>query len=349
MKTNNTKTICVKASTKYDVVIGENLIENVGEYVSKVIKECKVALITDDIVDNLYADTVTKSLIEKGFKVEKFVFKNGEQSKNLNTYAEILYFLAQKEFTRTDLVVALGGGVTGDMAGFASATFLRGIKYIQIPTTLLAQVDSSVGGKTAVDLPQGKNLVGAFKQPQLVICDTGVLSTLPKQIFIDGMGEVAKYAVLDQKICSLLESDDYDLSELVYLCVGYKRDIVEQDEFESGKRRLLNLGHTLAHGIEKLSNFTISHGKAVAYGLKIILDACLKNKLIDEKVYQKINNVIEKCVKLDNLEYDIPSICAHAVNDKKRLGDEIVIVTVHGVGDCRETKIKIEQLVEFLS
>ena len=202
MKNSNLEKIIVKvkASGEYDVIIASGLLSQVGEMLKTIAPFDTVAVITDDVVDALYSKTVVQSIISAGFKAVKFVFKNGEQSKNIDTYAQILNFLAQNKLTRTDLILALGGGVVGDMAGFCSATYLRGIKYVQVPTTLLAQVDSSVGGKTAIDLAQGKNLVGAFKQPELVICDTDALKTLPREVFVDGMGECAKYALLDERI-----------------------------------------------------------------------------------------------------------------------------------------------------
>ena len=201
---NEIKTIRVNASKSYDVIIDRDLLSQSGEMIKKVISPCKIALITDDVVDSLYSSIVIKSIESAGFKVVKFVFNHGEQSKNINVYGQILSFMAENQLTRTDAVVALGGGVVGDMAGFCSATFLRGISYVQIPTTLLAQIDSSVGGKTAIDLPQGKNLVGAFKQPSLVICDVDTLKTLPDVIYKDGMGEAVKYACLDEKVYALL-------------------------------------------------------------------------------------------------------------------------------------------------
>ncbi len=347
--TNNVKVIKVKASTEYDVLIGENLIQECGTHVSRVIKPCKIALITDDVVDNLYSAKVIASLQNSGFNVIKFVFPNGEKSKNLTTYGEILNFMAQNELTRTDAVVALGGGVVGDMAGFASATFMRGIKYIQIPTTLLAQVDSSVGGKTAVDLPSGKNLVGAFKQPELVVCDTSVFKTLPKQIFSDGMGEVAKYAMLDKKVFDLINDGHYSMNELVYLCVDYKRQIVENDEFEQANRKLLNLGHTVGHGIESLSNYTVSHGRAVALGLRAMLNASLKHALVDQSTYQKAIYLINKCVSEQQNPYELKDVCHAMLNDKKRSGDYISLVVIHGVGDCRIQKIKTDEIAEYLS
>lgn len=346
--TNNVSKIHVKASGEYDVLIGNNLIKKVGALITEVLKPCKVAIITDDKVDALYGDIVLKSVKESGFSVVKFVFPNGEQSKNLNTYADILNFLAKNQLTRTDAVIALGGGVVGDMAGFASATYLRGIKYVQVPTTLLAQIDSSVGGKTAVDLPMGKNLVGAFCQPSMVICDVEVLKTLPTDILRDGMGETAKYALLDKKVFDLINSKDASFSRLVYLCIDYKRRVVEEDEFERGMRKLLNLGHTLAHGIEKLSGYTIPHGKAVAMGLKIILNASLKRGYIDQELYDKMIKTVIKCAGDVDSPYSIEDICTASLSDKKRSGDSITLVMVHGVEDCRTEKIGVEEMTEYL-
>ena len=345
--TMQVKTVKVNASKSYDVLIGRNLIERAGELIEKVLPLCTLALVTDDTVDALYSKTVITALENAGYKVKKFVFRHGEESKNLNTYGEILNFLAQNELTRTDAVVALGGGVVGDMAGFAAATYLRGIKYIQIPTTLLAQIDSSVGGKTAIDLTHGKNLVGAFCQPSLVICDVNTLSTLPKEIYLDGMGEAVKYAFLDKKIYTLLQ-DEYDILDLVYLCIDYKRFVVENDEFESGMRKLLNLGHTPAHGIEKLSSYTISHGKAVTLGLKIILKNSLKHGYIDKELFGHAIALIEKQVGKLECPYNVKEICLSSLNDKKRSGDFITLIMVYGVGDCRLVKIKVDELWGYL-
>ena len=341
--------IRVNASTRYDVLIGNGLLEQTGNILTPVIEKCKIAVITDDIVDKLYSEKVINSLIQAGYETVKYVFANGEGSKNLNTYGEILNFLAENQLTRTDAVVALGGGVVGDMAGFAASTYLRGIKYVQIPTTLLAQIDSSVGGKTAIDLKSGKNLVGAFCQPSAVICDVEALKTLPQDVFNDGMGEMVKYAVLDKRIFELCNREEKSLTELIYLCVDYKRMIVEQDEFEGGKRRLLNLGHTPAHGIERLSNYTIPHGKAVVMGLGIILNASLKHGYIDQKVYSALKSVVENCAGSQSAPYPIEEICSACLTDKKRSGDYITLVMVYGVGDCRPVKVSIAELKEYLS
>ncbi len=343
------KTVKVKASGEYEILIGRGLLESAGEFISGVIPKCKIALITDDIVDGLYSKKIANSLVQCGYSVVKFVFPHGEESKNLDTYGKILNFLAENGVTRTDCIVALGGGVTGDMAGFVSATYLRGIKCVQIPTTLLAQIDSSVGGKTAVDLPAGKNLVGAFCQPKLVLCDVDTLNDLPAEIYQDGMGEVAKYALLDKKIYSLIEKGNYNIEDLIFLCVDYKRQIVEKDEFESGLRRLLNLGHTPAHGIEKLSNYTIPHGKAVAMGLNIIVNNAFKHGYIDEKNQNEMLSVINKCAGEMSLPYSVKDICESALTDKKRSGDNITLIMSYGIGDARAIKVEISKLWGYLT
>ena len=342
------KKIRVKASGEYDVLIGRNLLDNIGSLIKEVAGSCKIALVTDDTVNALYADKVMLSLKNAGYTAVKFVFPHGEKSKNLNVYGQILNFLAENEITRTDCLVALGGGVVGDMAGFAAASFLRGIKYVQIPTTLLSQIDSSVGGKTAIDLPAGKNLVGAFKQPALVVCDVDTLSSLPKEIFIDGMGEAAKYALLDKKVYYLICSGEYAIEELVYLSIDYKRRVVEADEFESGLRKLLNLGHTPAHGIENLSGYTIPHGRAVAMGLDIILNASFKRGYISKNDYENMLSAVKKCVGENVCPYEIEKIATAALSDKKRSGDYITVIAVHGVEDCRPEKIKVIELAEYL-
>ncbi len=346
---NEIKIIKVNASKRYKVLIGEGLIQRAGELVKAVVSPCKIAIITDDVVDGLYANTLENALSSEGYSVVKFVIKNGEESKNLLVYGQILSFLASEQLTRTDAVVALGGGVVGDMAGFASATYLRGIKYVQIPTTLLAQVDSSVGGKTAIDLKEGKNLVGAFCQPNLVICDTSTLKTLPEKIYKDGMGEVVKYAILDKTVFSLVTKGEYDICDLVYASIDYKRKVVEIDEFESGMRKLLNFGHTPAHGIEKLSGYTISHGNAVAMGIKIILENSLRHNLLTADDYQSAISVLNGCVgEVADCPYPVKEVMEMALFDKKRSGEEISIMMAFGIGDVRQVKIKISELGEYI-
>jgi 3-dehydroquinate synthase len=347
MKINSVKTIKVTASKSYQVIIGSDILGGTGERLLEILPKCKIAVITDDRVDKLYSKTLITSLENSGYQTIKFVFKAGEESKNLNTYGEILAFLAENGMTRTDAILALGGGVVGDMAGFASATYMRGIKYVQIPTTLLAQIDSSVGGKTAVDLPQGKNLVGAFCQPSLVLCDVDTLKTLPKEVYLEGMGEGVKYAVLDKDVYKIL-SGNYDIEEFVYSCVDYKRRIVEADEFEGGKRKLLNFGHTPAHGIEKLSEFKIPHGNAVAMGVKIMLENSLRLGYIDKEQTIELVSLIEKVIGKTYCPYKIEEVMKEALMDKKRSGDTISIMMAFGIGDVREIKVKIDEIGEYV-
>ena len=342
------KKIHVKSSCEYDVIIGRNLLKKAGKLISGVINPCKAVVITDDIVDRLYSETVINSLNKEGFKTFKHVFSSGEQNKNLETYSEILDFMANSEITRTDIVVALGGGVVGDIAGFVATTYLRGIKFVQIPTTLLAQIDSSVGGKTGIDLNSAKNLVGAFHQPSLVICDIDALSTLSERLIRQGMGEVAKYAILDEKIFNHIEYSFDDLDNLVYLCVDYKRKVVEEDEFECGNRRLLNLGHTVAHGIEVFSGFKISHGDAVSMGVKVIINNSYRLKYISKEECERMLRVANKCSDCVLFKYTMKEVLGPVVYDKKRSGDNINLVMIHGVGDCRVEKVKLAKLAEYL-
>lgn len=344
----NLKKITVNTKKSYDILIGKGILDNVGEKVLTITKPCKVCVVTDSNVDRLYSKKAIDSLEKNGFTVFKFVFRAGEKSKNIKTYGKILCFLAQNEFTRTDLLLALGGGVVGDITGFVASTFIRGINYVQVPTTLLSCIDSSVGGKTAIDLKEGKNLVGAFYQPKLVLIDTATLSSLPNEIFTDGLGEAVKYAFLDGQIFNLLSKDEFDISELVLLCVDYKRRIVEEDEFEKGNRKLLNLGHTLAHGIEKLSKYKLPHGKAVSQGLKLILDASKKQGYIGDDTYQVMLGLLNKVIGEIKVDYPIEKIVQFALSDKKRVGDQIVLVMINGIGKNTFNKVDIDNLLEYL-
>lgn len=338
------KTLRVNVKNGYEIKIGKNLLDNLGAEISLLTKDSKIAVISDDVVFSLYGKRVIENIKEQGFIVKSYYFNHGEENKNLRTYEDILDFLAQNEFTRKDLIVALGGGVVGDTVGFVSATFLRGVRYIQVPTTLLSAVDSSVGGKTAVDLKAGKNLVGAFYQPSLVLIDTEIIKNLPKEIYLDGMGEVLKYAVLSKKVYDLLNQKDYSLSELIYLSVDYKKRIVEEDEFESGNRKLLNLGHTPSHAIELLSGYKITHGKAVAMGLKIMLSYSLKEKRISSDLYSSLLKIINDSVGDICSPYTAKEMADASKNDKKRSGDGISMVIVNGIEKLEFVKVALDQV-----
>ena len=267
------KTINVNASRSYDVIIGSGIIDTLGDRVKALTNASKVCIVSDSNVFPLYGKTVSDSFAHAGLYSVHFVFPAGETSKNGSTYLSLLNFLAESKISRSDCIVALGGGVVGDLAGFASATYLRGIPFVQIPTSLLAMVDSSVGGKTAIDLPAGKNLCGAFYQPLLVLCDTDALNTLPEDVFRDGCAEVIKYGVLfDADLFAHLmdRGPGFDREAVISRCVELKRDVVAQDEFDTGVRMKLNLGHTIGHGIEAGTDYTVTHGKAVAAGMAIV-------------------------------------------------------------------------------
>ena len=222
-------TVQVAASGCYDVKIGAGLLDQLGAELRALTKSTAVLLVSDDTVNALYGDRAGQSLPDHGFTVQRFVFPHGEASKNGETYLKLLQFAAEQRLTRADTIVALGGGVVGDLAGFAAATYLRGVRLVQVPTTLLAAVDSSVGGKTAIDLPAGKNLVGAFYQPSLVLCDYETLRTLPSETFADGCAEVIKYSILGSPTLyeHLLQCGTaFDTERVIAECVAMKRDVV---------------------------------------------------------------------------------------------------------------------------
>lgn len=339
------KTVTVNASKQYDIKIGRNLLTTVGAEAKILGKAESVCIVSDSNVWPLYGPEVEKSLVLAGFSVTRFVFTAGEASKTGATYLALLDCLASHKLTRSDLIVALGGGVVGDLAGFAAATYLRGIRFIQIPTTLLAAVDSSVGGKTAIDLPAGKNLAGAFCQPSLVLCDTDTLSTLPRDIFLDGCAEVIKYAILyDPGFFRSLEETGpgFDLESVIARCVELKRDVVMEDEFDTGLRMKLNLGHTVGHGVENCSDFSVSHGKAVAIGIAIVARA---SRCQDQA---RIIALLERFALPVRTPYSAQALYECALSDKKRSGGTVNLIIPHSIGDCRIMPMPVETLENFI-
>ena len=345
------KKITVNASKKYDILIADNLLENTGDLILGVAKPQTVAIITDDIVDGLYSKTVENSLEKSNLKHIKYVIKSGEESKNGNNFLKICEFLAENQITRSDLIIALGGGVVGDLAGFVASAYLRGIDFIQIPTTLLSCVDSSVGGKTAIDIESGKNSVGAFYQPRLVICDYSTLNTLSDEVFSQGCAEVIKYAVIgNTELFSHLQKNkkDFDREYVISECVKMKRDIVQRDEFDKGDRQLLNLGHTIGHAVELKSNFEIAHGEAVAIGLCMIANASYKKGLCFEQTKNDIINIIKDFDLPVSASFSADELYKTALNDKKRTGDTIKLIIPYSIGDSRLLKIKTDEILSFI-
>lgn len=345
------KTITVSASKKYDVKIGPGLLASLGREAAHVCKVGTAAIISDSNVWPLYGESARSSLEESGFRVVHYVFPAGEESKNGSIYLAILNYLAENHVTRSDCVVALGGGVVGDLSGFVAATFLRGIAYIQVPTTLLAAVDSSVGGKTAIDLDAGKNLAGAFCQPRLVLCDTETLLSLPQEIFRDGCAEVIKYGILyDRELFTHLEENGLDFcrEEVIARCVEHKRDVVMEDEFDTGARQKLNLGHTVGHGVEAQSNFTVSHGKAVAIGMAIVSRAAVKYGICDPSAKDRIQNVLERFGLPTNTNCTAQQLFHSALSDKKRSGSTVTLVVPECIGACILKPTPVEELIDFI-
>lgn len=344
------KKVLVKASKNYEVAIGAGLLKELPSILESIIKKGKLLIVTDDTVDRLYAERVLSALNGSGYEAKEFVFPHGEQNKTLNTFSRILDTLANYGFTRTDGVIALGGGVTGDIAGFAAASYMRGIDYAQVPTTLLAGIDSSVGGKTAVDLPGGKNLVGAFHQPVAVIFDTDVLKTLPEEYWQDGLGEGLKYAVLcGGELMEIMESglNENNFERFLELCVCCKRDIVEADEKESGVRRLLNLGHTLGHALEKVSDFQISHGKAIADGMMRISGIAVKKGLLSKEDGERILALCKKYGMKIYTEYPTETLLEPLKLDKKGAGDKLHVVIPRAIGKCETMTVAQADWKEF--
>ena len=343
-----TAKITVKASGTYDILIGKGCLSNIGQALKERFNPTTIAILSDDKVYPLYGKTVTDSLNKAGFNTVDYIIPNGEQSKTLDNVTAFIDRMVQAQVTRTDMVLALGGGVVGDMAGFAAAIYLRGIPYIQVPTTLLAAVDSSVGGKTAVDISAGKNLVGAFHQPLLVYLDTETLSTLDPSVMRDGFAEVIKYGViLDSKLFDkIAKPNSFDLKDVIARCIEIKRDVVQQDEFDKGLRGLLNFGHTFGHAIEKLSDFTITHGSAVARGMIIAA------KVARIYGFTDYTEQITKVVKDYGFETDCPysadKLYSVILSDKKRSGADITLVLPQKIGKCTLEKMPAVQVLELM-
>jgi len=330
----------------YPVIIGNGL--EYGKLALAVKKPCKAVLVSDSSVFPLYGEAALASLRGSGFQATPYVIPRGEASKTLATVEGLLSFLAAQSMTRSDLLLALGGGVVGDLAGFASAIYLRGVDFIQLPTTLLAAVDSSVGGKTGVDLPAGKNLAGAFHPPLAVFCDTRAFATLPEEIFADGMAEAVKHGMIADR--EMLRSlGQMPMEELCLRNVAVKARIVEADEFEKGARRLLNFGHTVGHAIENVSGYQIPHGRAVAMGMAVIVRAGVHAGLTSPACIEELYAALAL--------YNLPSYCGYsakeiaqaALHDKKRSGGTISLVVVKETGFAEIFDLPVEHLEDFIA
>lgn len=348
--------ITITASKTYDVLTDFGLLSRAGALIRETLgsKTKKICIVTDHQVDALYSEKLADSLAAAGFETVKFVFPAGEASKSLETLSELLEFLAENQLTRSDALAALGGGVTGDLTGFAAASYLRGIPFIQLPTTLLAAVDSSVGGKTGVNLKAGKNLAGAFWQPSLVLFDLDTMKSLSQDLLLDGAAEAIKAgAIADRELLSYAAeaenlADPETIRHLSSQAIIIKREVVQADERDTGVRQLLNFGHTTGHAIEKCSGFTISHGHAVAIGMLIAARASQKLGWSEEDCGPLMENILTRFSYPLDCPYSASQLTAAALNDKKRQGDTITLVIPARPGECRLKKIPVTQLEEFI-
>ena len=344
-------TVHIDASRSYDIRIGAGVLNSFPNTPEVFGGVRTIMIVSDDTVYSLYGEKVSDIFRKMGFRTEHFIFPHGEQSKNIQVYSDLLEYMCGAQITRSDMIAALGGGVTGDMAGFAAATYQRGIRFIQIPTTLLAAVDASVGGKTAIDLKSGKNLCGCFYQPSLVLCDTETFQTLPEREYKSGCAEIIKYAMLDDEdfLRSLAEvpvSGDYE--NVVKRCVEIKARFVMEDEYDTGKRMLLNFGHTFGHAIEACSDFSILHGEGVAMGMAAMTKACVTRGICAEETYELLIKALEKYGLESEVPFTAGQLIQTALLDKKASGSSLKIVIPERAGYCRTEKIRKDELAGWM-
>lgn len=350
------ETITITASRTYQVLTDSGLLAKAGPLIREALGDGskKLCIVTDDRVDSLYSTPLIRSLEGAGYETVTFVFPRGEMSKNMDTVSQLLEFLAEHQLTRSDALVALGGGVTGDLTGYGAASYLRGVPFVQVPTTLLAAVDSSVGGKTGVNLKAGKNLAGAFWQPSLVLFDTDTMKTLSYDLILDGAAEAIKAgAIADRTLFSYISAcqeltEPEVITHLSRRAIEIKREVVEADERDTGVRQLLNFGHTIGHAIEACSRFSISHGHAVAMGMILISRAALKLGWSREDCLTPILESLKKFRFPLECPYSAQQLVQAALKDKKRMGDTITLVIPVSLGNCRLKKLPVSQLEDVI-
>lgn len=344
--------IKISASGRYSIYCGSGLLKDTGSYFKNTCKAKRAVVVSDDTVAPIYAGTVLHSMKSAGIEAYLIAVPSGENSKSLERLGSLYNFCCEHKLTRSDALVALGGGVVGDLTGFCAATYMRGIDYIQIPTTFLAQIDSSVGGKTAVNIPGGKNLVGAFKQPKLVLCDTDTLKTLSSTHFADGVAEAIKYGMIkDPSIFETIEAGGLkeNLLSVICRCIEIKKQVVEADEFDTGERMLLNFGHTFGHAIEKYYNYSgYSHGMGVAAGMVKITALSEQYGMTEPGVTERLT----RCVAANDLpvsaEIDDGTLVEYSLMDKKASADSINIVLCKKIGESFIKKLSREQYINFI-
>ena len=345
------KKIQIQASRTYEVCIEHGILDRAGELLRSLSGARTAVIVTGEHVGPLYAERLGRSLESADFRVLQWTHPSGERYKTLETYGRLLSYLAENRVGRGDLLLALGGGVTGDLTGFAAATYQRGMDYAQIPTTLLAMVDSSVGGKTAVNLPNGKNLVGCFYQPLTVLCDPSLLQTLPEAEYRCGCAEVIKYAVLGEKaLFAQLETAPVSAlpESVIARCVERKRDLVAVDEYDRGSRRLLNLGHSFGHAIEACSDYSILHGQAVSIGMAMATRAACARGICPEDTLTALLALLGRFGLPTETDLPLENLREAMLSDKKRTEDSLSLVVPERIGRCRVLPVPVEELELWL-
>lgn len=338
---------------KSRVLIGKGLFENLRHHVLNITEPCKVLILSDETVAKFYIEKLRKNLEKSGFKISEFIIKPGEKSKTLSTATKIYEKMAADFFSRSDMVVSLGGGVVSDIAGFAAATYLRGIKFVSIPTSLLAQIDASIGGKNGVNLSFGKNLVGTFYSPELVLVDSNFLLTLPQKELRCGIAEAIKCGCIkDEKLFEIFENENFEnnLDEIIKRSIAVKKQLAEKDEFDLGERKLLNFGHTLGHAYEKLGNFeTFSHGEAVAIGMNEITKISEKLGLTKAGTAERLAEVLKKNSLPVSFSFAKKDVLKAVLHDKKISGSFIDLAVLKSIGSSFIHRVPCSRIADFLS
>lgn len=342
--------------TTYPLYIQRGQLDTIGQKIKESFPKSKVVIISDDKVFSIYGKRVEENIKAQGLTVNSIILDQGEKSKSLSTMQHVFDKLIEYETSRTDILVALGGGVVGDLTGFVASCYLRGVKYIQVPTSLLAQVDSSIGGKTAINLDQGKNLVGAFYHPSMVIIDAAVLETLDDENFACGMAEVIKTSlIMDKDLFEKLK--EYNsratiqpiLSEVIETCCKNKLYVVQQDEKDTGLRLTLNFGHTLGHALEKCDGVHIPHGHAVAIGMAVITQSSEKLGYTKKGTYDEIVELLKSfSLPYEMIDANIKEIFEFAKRDKKTFNAQLKLILLEEVGKCFIKPIALEESDEYL-
>ena len=324
--------VTIYSNSSYNVFIGENILHNLC-LVSDICNN-KVLIISDDVVWKLHNKKLLQTLTNKVKNIFNFIIPTGEKYKNTQTVNNIYRFLALNNFIKTDYIIAFGGGVVGDISGFVAATYMRGIKLINVPTSLMAQVDSSIGGKNGVNLTEGKNLIGTFYNPHIVICDIALLKSLPYKQFSSGMAEIIKYCIIKKSPLNYLLNDvKNNMQEIITNCVKIKKDFVEEDMFDENRRRILNFGHTVGHAIECIGNYSrFLHGEAVGLGMLLITKLAVNNHLASKNVYNEIFKLLVKFNLPTKANLNIDSVIRKIILDKKSTTDALNIIIVKSIG-----------------